>query len=116
MRNLLVRAHQALSRPLASADWLLKAILLAMLLGLALGLTVGIRVVLAAAAPRAASPPGARRAAAARAEFVAIPESDHNFRRHATMHESMRATGRAPVNPAARERLLASMGRVVAGA
>ncbi len=41
------------------------------------------------------------------ATFVAIPDSDHNFHRHPTMLESLQAQGPAPMNPAARERLLA---------
>ncbi len=41
-----------------------------------------------------------------RATFIAIPDSDHNFFRHPTMLASLRAQGPAPVNPAARERLL----------
>lgn len=42
-----------------------------------------------------------------RATFVAIPDSDHNFFRHPTMVASLKAQGPAPVNPAARERLMA---------
>jgi hypothetical protein len=42
-----------------------------------------------------------------RATFAAVPESDHNFRRHPTMLASLRAQGPAPLNPATRERLFA---------
>jgi pimeloyl-ACP methyl ester carboxylesterase len=46
------------------------------------------------------------------ATFVAIPDSDHNFHRHPTMLASLQAQGPAPLNPAARERLLAWLDEV----
>jgi hypothetical protein len=49
-----------------------------------------------------------------RATYAAVPESDHNFRRHPTMLASLQARGPAPVNPAARDRLVAWLERAAA--
>jgi pimeloyl-ACP methyl ester carboxylesterase len=50
-----------------------------------------------------------------RATFVTIPASDHNFRRYPTMQASLQGHGQppAPLNPAARERLLAWLDTLV---